>query len=321
MKGKFTISIPVTPENQDGINALVAWNESIPTVYFLDICSISRIKTRLSKGEGEDAVGDHYAALLRRIDLAHNAISYFPALMEKASNQQTRWTVDQLLDEASRDMDAIEAFFERAILQEPREFVFSYIRELNGVHPELLGESYHEFLRFVNCSKIYNPVASERRFQVAESICEEATRLGIPRVHPVVLASLACVYGCQPAKKVMKFKKNMNEFNPSNALGDIQTIQRIGQLCHMIEEAGREGLGRYLRGCFITADEQLEKFYNYFTVDEVKTDILEDGSRNEFNLTVKGRYMLPDLFGENGEVRDSACEQELLKIYELIGLS
>jgi len=197
--------------------------------------------------------------------------------------------------------------------------VFSYIRELKGAHPETLGESYHAFLNFVNATGIYNSLASNKRMGVAKSICDKADELKISRFHPVVLASLACIYGCLPAKNVIKFKKNIDDFNSSNALGDIQLIQRIGVLAQEIEEAGRNGSGSYLRTCFITADVGLEKFYSFFNVNEVKTELNEDGSKNEFSVTVKSHYIFPDLYASAGELRDSECERELIKIYELIG--
>lgn len=319
IKKTITISIPNIPENRRGIDAIQTWSDSIPTVYFLDICSISRIKTQLAKDNDEIIPGDQHLSSLKSIDLTQNAISYFPALMEKASNQKNKVSAEELIEEATNDFVAIGSFFERAKIFESKDFVFSYIKELNGAHPEILGERYHSFLTFVNASGIYNPLAASKRIGAAKSICNEADKLEICKAHPIVLASLACIYGCLSAKKVMKFKKDPSDFNPSNALGDIQTIQRIGLLSQEIEERGRNGSGAYLRTCFITHDEHLEKFYNFFTVNDVKTELNDNGSKNEFNVSVKSRHIFPDLYGDNGGLKNSDCEQELLKIYEIIG--
>jgi len=118
MKNTFTISIPNIPENRKRIDDILAWSDSIPTVYFLDICSISRIKTIL-KINGDISPSSQRDFSLKKIDMDQNAISYMPALMEKASDQRCKWSVNELIEEATRDLEAIGSFFERARMLEP----------------------------------------------------------------------------------------------------------------------------------------------------------------------------------------------------------
>jgi len=320
MKGTFTINIPVTPENMPALDAMRAWSESIPSVYCLDICSVSRIKKALAlaKAEEESPFHDPHIAALKRLDRPQNAISYFTALMEKASDQHSPLRSDGLIEEAERDLDAIGAFFSEARVFEPKDFAFSFIRELNGKNLEILGENYHSYLQSVNSSGIYNSLSASKRFVVAELICDEARKFSISASHPVVLASLACIYGCRPAKKVMKFKKNPEEFNSSNALADIQIIQRVGKLSQMVEDARISGKCQYMRTLPITADVALEEFCSMFTMNAVESKPTEFGARDTFTLTIKAPKLFPALHNDGGIVKDSDCEKELMELYGLI---
>lgn len=305
---------------QAALDVLLAWDKKIPTMYFLDICAISHIKDHLASGENLAAKKQQTIAALRNIDLFHNAISYLPAVMEKASDQNGVFSVQELIEEANRDTDAISNFFKNAKLFERRDFVHKYIRNLMGIHPEILGNSYHEFLKFANDSRIYNPVAPGRRLAATKELCDKADELGIIKMHPIVLTTLACIYDCRPAKKVINFKANPAEFNSSNAVGDILFLQRIGKFTQEIEDVRKCG-GPFARAHFITADEHLEKLSSYFVVQGVQTELTEDGSTDHFAMSAKAIGLFPILYGEDEEFKDADHERELLKLYELIGCS
>jgi len=311
----FTITTSETPENRDKLDLIRAWDKSIPTLYFLDICSISHIKKSQSAALSDNFPRQESLKSLEAIDLPHNGISYLPALMEKASDKNSKFSIEELTAEAERDLKALRDFFKKAKIYESEELAFKYINELKGVQPEILGEKYHSFLNYANEFGIYNPLADNKKLKAVEALCNESDRLGIIKSHPVVLASLACIYGCLPAKKVMKFKKNPDQFNSSNALGDILMIQRIAQLTQMIEDAGSS-----IRTSFFTDDNSLREFYEIFFVNDVCTELNDEGSMSTaFKMTAKGNCIFPDLYNLDGTIKDDKKEQELFKIYELIG--
>lgn len=302
--------------SKEVLDALASWDKLIPTLYFLDICVISHIKD-FQAGVDLSEHKQQIIAQISRIDLAHNGISYLAALVEKASDQMNLMTTEELITQANLDIFAIQRFFKEARLIEMPRFIHEFIRSLKGEHPELLGSSYHMFLQFANASGIHNTAAPSKRISVAKMLCEKAVELGIPKQHPVVLTTLACVYGSIPAKKVMKLKQNPREFNSSNALGDILFAQRFGKYRQAIEAVSSLE-GRFVRSDFVTSDQYLQTFISYFDFQEVLTQDSDDSSTDQFTVAIKANGLFPVLYNENNELVN---ESELLKLYELLEYS
>ncbi|MFJ2287804.1 hypothetical protein ACIOUF_15790 [Pseudomonas iridis] len=314
-KQQFSMKIPNTPENREFITLIKQWSDMIPTLFFLDLCTISHIKTSLECGSEGAPSEPKSLAWLRENDVPHNGFSYLPALMEKASDTQSNFDAEGLTQEAIRDLTSLKAFFKQARIVEDVNFASDYVETLMGIHPESLGASYHEFLNFVNGLRIFNTIASAKRLKAAKNICEKATSLGISKGHPLILASLACVYGCVPSKKVLKFKEDPAEFSSSNALGDVQVIQRVGKLTHMIEQNERG----YPRAQFVTDDRHLRDFYKFFFVNEVVSLESDDTTTTKYEVTIQANMLFPDLFDEHGRPKGEAENAEILEIYALVG--
>lgn len=319
-KQQFSMRIQVTPENREFIEFYQQWSAAIPTLFFLDLCTISHIKDSLKRDPDDTSAEPPSLAALRLNDLPQNGISYLPALMEKASDTDSNFSVEGLIEEVGRDLNAMRRFFKHARLVESMELASTYVTDLKGVHPEILGPSYHEFLNLVNGLQIFNKITASKRIKTVKAICDQAASLGIHTGHPLVLASLACIYSCVAAKKVLKFKKNPNEFSSSNALGDIQIIQRVGKLSQLIEEKGRKTPGSYLRTQFVTDDTHLKDFYKYFLINDVISEENGDSTTTTYKITVKADQLFPDLFNEDGSVKGDAENEELLKIYAFVGV-
>lgn len=315
-KQQFTMQIPVTPENRESIEFLRQWSQMIPTLFFLDLCTISHIKRSLERDPSGTASEPKSLDFLRQNDLPHNGFSYLPALMEKASDTESSFDVEGLTQEAIRDLTALKSFFKQARVVEGIDLASKYVSELKGIHPEMLGASYHDFLSFVNGLRIFNPVAPVKRLKVVENICEKAEILGIQKGHPLILASIACVYGCMAAKKVLKFKSDPADFSPSNALGDVQVIQRVGQLTKLIEQNERG----FSRTHFVTDDRHLQDFYKFFFINDVVSEDGGSSTTTKYEMTVQAHLLFPDLFDETRRPKGEAENEEVLKIYALLGL-
>lgn len=307
-------------EEVESIQSMIRlWSSMIPTLYFLDICSISHIKTYEQIKGFKDLNHKKSITELQELDLPHNGVSYLPALMEKASDQRSIFSAEGFIDEAIRDWNAMRAFFKSARVIEPLEFIETYATDMFGAHPEQKLPEYLEFLRFANEMGLHNSVAPEKRLKTAAVLCAKAEELGIVKGHPIVLTTIACVYGCLPAKLVMKFTPKSDNFNPGNALGDIQLIPRVGgKLTHAIQEARIQG-GPFERSIFITADSPLHQLFSYFFVKTVSTVNTEEGSTDKFSLNVKGQKLFVDLFDSDGRPKDSKCVKELEGLYDLLG--
>lgn len=321
MKNRITMTLPNTEESKQFIEMCNVWSDMIPTLYFLDICTISNIKKQLSEGGVANNYHSPNESLLKKIDISHNGISYLAALMEKVSDQNGASIVEKLKEEASRDVEAIKSYFNNAKLYEPVEFIESFIEGLCGQHIEASGEQYHTFLNKMNLMGIYNSPPKNKRLSFVKDLLREADTLNISRSHPVVIATISCVYGCISAKKVMKFKKKQEDFNSSNALGDIMVLQRVGELTHEIDACARTGKALYHRAEFITDDRHLKEFYNFFFVNDVQKKEFEDMTAKNFTLSLTDKFIFPELFDDNGAHKSIECKNECLALYELLGLS
>jgi hypothetical protein len=239
--------------------------------------------------------------------------------MEKASDQRSKFSAEEFVLEARRDWDAMDAFFENARVLEPWDFVEAYATELFGVHPEQSTPKYLAFLQFANDQGLHNKIAEGKRLKMAQVFCAKAQELGISTSHPVVLMPIATVYGCEDARLVMKFSGKPENFNPGNALGDIQSISRVaGTMTNFIQRAGASG-GPFKNGKFKTADSPLHNMLRYFSVRSVSTTETSDGAAQKFTVTVDAPSLYPALFGADREPKDEKSRAELDRLYELLG--
>lgn len=317
---QITMRISVPRDQAATFNAMMRqWMLMVPTVYFLDICSIGHIKAYLpTKGFKDGHHEDSIRALLE-IDLPHNSMSYLPALMEKASDQRSKFSAEEFVAEARRDWDAMSAFFKSASVFESWDFVEVYATTLFGAHPEQSVPAYLAFLQFANDQGLHNKPAERNRLKMAQVLCAKAQELGISTSHPVVLTPIASVYGCKDAQRVMKFAGKPENFNPGNALGDIQSISRVaGTLTNLIQQDGASG-GPFKNSKFLTADSPLQNMLRYFTVQQVIATEMSDGEAQKFTISVDAPSLYPDLFDADRKPRGEKCLAELKQLYGLLG--
>jgi hypothetical protein len=317
---QITMRVSLPQEQAKLLHATMQqWMLKVPTVYFLDICSIGHIKTYLKTREFTDTRHQASIQALQKLDIKHNAVSYLPALMEKASDQRSKFSAEEFIAEARRDWDAMSAFFKSAHVYEPWEFVEAYATHLFAAHPEQSNPAYLAFLQFANDQGLHNKTAEQNRLKVAQVLCTKAQELGIRTSHPVVLVPIACVYGCLDAQKVMKFSGKPENFNPSNALGDIQSISRVGGLLtDFIQRAGASG-GPFKNGKFVTADSPLHNMLRCFTVRSVSTTEIPDGAAYRISISLDAPRLFPGLFGSDREPKDDESRAELARLYKLLG--
>lgn len=321
-KGRVKLTFTNSPENREFIDAIKQWSDSIPTMYFLDICCISNIKDKdVYLNEPEKYNNKcNFLERLSAVDLPHNAISILPALIEKVSDLFNDKSRNELKAEVERDLDALNGFFKKARVVEEKKFTEMYVEEMKNEYPESSGEAYHAFLEYVNSMKLGNPISPVKRLSVAKEIISKATDLNIDKLSAVVITAIACVYGCIPAKKVMKFKDDPVKFNSSNALADIQTISRIGRLANDIEYGYRLGKTTYARTSFLTDDDNLKKLYDYFFVKDVTKTENQSGVNHHIKVTIEGNLLFPDLFNYNDEKDQEKKQKEYIELLDFMGV-
>lgn len=321
-KGRFKFTVTDSSENRFFLEAIKKWSDSIPTLYFLDICCISNVKDKdvyFNEPEKYKNKCD-FLEKLSELDLSHNAISCLPALIEKVSDLFNDKSRGELKEEVERDINALNDFFKNAKVIEEIKFTEMYVDGMKNEHPESSGSDYHNFLEYVNSQKLGNTTSPANRLSVAKEIISKATELNVDKFSAVVITVIACVYGCIPAKKVMKFKDDPLKFNSSNALADIQTISRIGRLASEIESNHRLGNTKYVRTTFLTDDDNLKKLYDYFFVKDVAKSETESGVCHNLKITIEGHLLFPDLFDYKDEEDKKRKQNEYIELQKLMGV-
>ena len=303
---QITLQMQLTAEQYA---ALKEWSASVPTLYFLDICVVNA--TKLSDATLEkDARKARLINHLRDLDRSQHSFSYLFALIEKVSDSQGSLADTELEKRVLADVIALRAFFKNAQVQESDDFLITYLRELRRVPPELMRPNYIKFLETANNQfAMHNSVSPMLRFQRAEEILKQADALSIVRQHPVVLLTLACLYGNASAKKLMKFKAVAENFNAENALADIMAISRFARFKLEIEHLGRQGSARYLRSAFITDDDGLLGVFECFEATAVRFEVKHDVHETWIDVSVNLDQLLTDLAAKR---RDNTQEMEEL---------
>lgn len=306
---QITLQMQLTSEQH---TALKEWHASIPTLYFLDICVANA--TKLSDAAVErDARKANLINHLRDLDKSQHSFSYLFALIEKVSDLQGSLSHAELEHQVLADVTELRAFFKNASVVESDDFLVNYLK-LRRVAPELRRPDSLKFLEAANNQfALHNPVSPKFRYRRAAEILKEADAQSMARQHPVVLLTLACLYGNASAKKLMKFKADAENFNAENALADIMVISRFAAFKLEIEDLGRQGKAKYLRSEFITDDSGLLGVLKCFEPKAVRFEAKDDVHETRTDVSVNLEQLLPDLAAKR---RDKPHEIEELTKHE-----
>lgn len=281
----------------DQLAVMQKWAALVPTMYFLDICAVNATKVSAVAMQNDKRKAD-YITHLQSLDEPQHCFSYLCALIEKVSDTRGSLTDAKLEEQVLIDLAAVRAFFKNAIVIEPDDFVIDYLRDLRRIPYELARPNYLKFLEIMNSQlELRDPVKPALKFQKATQILKEADALSISRHHPVVLITLACLYGHNSSKWLMKFKADSQKFNAENALADIMTIQRFASIKLEVEDMGRRG-GRYKRLEYLTNDDGLAGVFRCFEAKAVTQEQKGDIFETRFEITINLKELLPDLANE-----------------------
>lgn len=290
---QMTMKVELTAEQHA---AMVQWSAMVPTMHFVDINVVSVTK-HPDVTVDENPRKAELIATLREFDQPNHAFSYLLALIEKVSDLRGTASAADLESQILGDLRALRAFFQRARIIEPDEFVIGYLRDLRRVAPEIGRPRYLAFLEVMNTQfNLRDPVASTLRLQRTQEVLAEADRLSIPRHHPTVLLAIACIYGNRSAKRLMKFKADPSRFNAENALADVMAIMRLAEFKLQIEQDGGYG-----RAKLVTDDDGLAGVLDCFTPVSVRIAQKADGADTAFEFRIDLRRLLSGVSAANSD--------------------
>ncbi|MBN8194969.1 hypothetical protein [Thalassospira povalilytica] len=206
------------------------------TVYFLDRNVVNLVKTVATSSDYSQLIkkGDKKTTQrnlemirnLKRQDKMKNIHTCVLSIIEGETGKPQN-DVD-LKKVAEKEIQSLSSFFKKS---KTDIGVLPFIQRNSGLFPNGLWEesadSVCSFLEFIS-SQIFQPVSSKKLSSVRDDILEKAFCLNVDLKHPSVILSLAALYGCEYAWRVIKPSKK--KFNKYNAYNDIMTPFRISEL-------------------------------------------------------------------------------------------
>lgn len=234
------------------------WSRRVPTIYFLDLMMVDAAKRALTNANKPPKIAARIARL-RRLDRPGNGFSYLLAMMEKVSDPRGKLTAEELAGQVRLDARMLAKFPRQAAFCETDALIEQGLRDMQGSDIEKATPGYIDFLLAMNALPgLRGTVAPRLRFAQATEIVEIADALGVARHHPVVLVTLARLYGNSDARRVLKFgDRTVDPFDPVNVLADIMMIRRFAERKVEIEDEGRRGLMPFVRAELVTDDQGL----------------------------------------------------------------
>ncbi|MGR5174909.1 hypothetical protein ACPV4O_27450 [Vibrio owensii] len=264
--------------------------------FFLDRNALSDVK-RSVEGKNVDI---NRLKTLRRLDKNNHIVSGILAYRE---GQKTR-TESSVEIKASvyKDAPYLDKFFFHAktdtkIILELGDRFFDVFSDDGGKEGD--WEKYLDFLIYVQ-ARLFQPIASSKRFSVAQEICKKADELNFTRQHPVVVCSLSALYDNKHARGVLKPKCNLSQEDAQklayNTLNDLILIYRLTELQF---ECGPQAKVK-----LVTFDRSLENFLKLVRV--------ESASRVEGSINTQTKmniFFSSDIFsGVSEDVQNSLVE-------------
>jgi len=265
------------------------------TMHFLDICALDVTK----RTKAQIAADPRKAAMAERLevlDISTNRISCLLALMEKTSDTRSTRTDEDLKVQILGDIQHARSFFNHAEVVERDEYVEDYITELRRIAVELGRPAYLAFLRAVNDGDfgMHQPIPKPKRFKVAATLVEMADDLEVSRQHPVLVVTLACLYGNASARGVLKFRPDPAAFDAENALADVMAIRRLMDRQLEFERDYHLGLTSIRHAAYVTDDDGLALVMSRFHGTTLSTR--DAGDHQE--VLVRGKVDFADLLTE-----------------------
>ncbi|MEJ5075772.1 hypothetical protein [Erwinia sp. MYb535] len=277
-------------------------------ILVMDICTIGIVKERESILLNEDErKKNRLHQIIELVKSGKYRFSFILAIIEKATDVKHPMTGQQMTERFLRDHEMISDLIGVNNILETTEALENIIPRYMSSEfspeerAELALSSYLEQLSFYDSLNVEDKPKKEKMLSRAKDITDKATALGIGSGHPVITVCVAAVCGCKDAWRILRRKRGV--FNPSNALGDIQSFFRMARVKSLINSKmpGVEVV-------FRTEDEGLENMHKYYVYDH-------DIRTGKLNLRLLDTNMMfPLLYDEAG----NEDEDMLYELYEML---
>ncbi|TAM01113.1 MAG: hypothetical protein EPN70_20425 [Paraburkholderia sp.] len=262
------------------------------TLFLLDRNAVSLIKDAVAGREPPNAKKQADLVTLRALDVPQHSISALLSIMEGARGNAD--SIGEKVDCLIEETDAIAEFFLRARTDSV------YLRVLSNLVAQIFTGSresqWDERAEFLvkAAPLVVQKIAARKRRGVENELVSLALETSLAANDAIVMLFLACLYGNDAARKVIK----PTEPNAYNVLSDVHAISRVG----MVKAAARQ-ISRPIKVRFHTLDEGLRDVLKH--VDIVRPRFTSAGG-----LAMQMRYGLR-LFPELAATESIALLQRL----------
>lgn len=217
-----------------------------PTVFLLDRNVVALIKDAAVDGKQRDAKKQAYLDWLRTLDVPENGFSPLLSIMEGEKGY-----ADSAVEKAAcleTEADAVERFFMRANTDAAhlRPFADSVAAMLSGLQESQWDERAGFFTSAATL--VVQKIAQRERRRVEDELVRLAAESGLATDDAIVMLMLACLYGSDAARRVLKPARP----NAYNVLSDLHVISRVGLIKAIAQQSPVP-----VRVRFLTLDEGL----------------------------------------------------------------
>ena len=246
-------------------------------IFFLDRNALSDIKRNVSGSK----VAIERLKKLRSIDKVGHTISLMLALRE-GQNRKIE-NSNEIEESILKDAQYIDIFYNRA--KTDANYFLDNVELTSETFSGPKGKehdwkNYIEFLKHAQ-DKLYQPIARNKRYEMAISLCKKADELNISRGHPTIICAISALYGNLNSKKVLKAKPSLTGIEADkhayNVLNDLIIISRI---CGLQTHTGSNSMLK-----LVTFDKPLEQLFKLLKVEKIKRIDNVDSTSIETTVT------------------------------------
>lgn len=273
--------VPFLPHLQVSPELWFPRSADVQNLFILDRNAVSLILKHSNKALTTSTFEHIHITQLKNIDRYENFISLFLSTLEGINPEKNDISPEYKEKRLYDEINAVKNFYIKA--RTDADFLISEDAVSILPHNNMF-ESFSMCLKFLYKSSeiLYQPVSPSNYNDIHDKILELAELCSIPSSHIVVICTLACLYGNDDVKKILKFKKKYDYSFAYNAMSDITSILFVAVTINSFQN--------HKKVHFLSFDKPLKKLYDLFFkygIYAYNPTHLYDGNNEEHSISFR----------------------------------